>query len=54
MPFINTRENQEVDQVSKIIEEAVSGHRSKIVLRALDKVKTDVMDKAVFKRDKDV
>ncbi len=54
MPFVNTKENQEVEQVRKIIEEAVSGHRSKVVLRALDKVKTDVMEKAVFKRDRDI
>ena len=54
MPFVNTKENQEVEQVKKVIEEAVSGHRSRVVLRALEKVKADVNEKAIFKRDHDV
>ena len=54
MPLINNKENQEIEQVRKIIEEAISGYRSKIVLRALEKVKGDVMEKAVFKRERDI
>jgi hypothetical protein len=54
MTTITEKDNLEVADLVKQIEETLSGHRIRIVNSVLDKIKSKVADMSVFKRPHDI